>query len=136
MVSKSVKSRRLGFTLIEILIVVSLLSLLATIVISTHRNATKKGRETVLRNNLHQIRITLDQYNTDKGHYPASLETLVDEGYLREIPLDPITGSRDTWELVYDQDIRDEDSSYEVGVFDIKSTAEALALDGTYYYEW
>ncbi len=125
-----------AFTLIEILIVVSLLSLLATIVISTHRNAAKKGKETVLRHNLRQIRLTLDQYNNDKGHYPSDLTVLVDEGYLREIPVDPITGSRETWELVYDQDYADEDSSFEVGVFDVKSTSEEVALDGTYYYEW
>ena len=129
-------ARRSGFTLIEILVVITLLALLATIVTSTHRTTARKGRETVLRNNLQQIRITLDQYNTDKGHYPPSLETLVDEGYLREMPLDPITKSSATWQIIFDQSIENEDSSYEVGVFDVKSGSEEVALDGTYYYEW
>lgn len=128
--------KKKAFTLLEILIVISLLGLLATIVTSTHKNASRKGREAVLLNNLQQIRLTLDQYNTDKGNYPGSLETLVNEGYLREIPMDPITKSRDTWELIYDQDFHDEDSSYEVGVFDVRSGSELEALDGTFYNEW
>ena len=115
---------------------ISLLGLLGSIVISTHKNSARKGRETVLRHNLQQIRITLDQYNNDKGHYPASLEALTDEGYLREIPIDPMTGSRQSWELVYENDFYDQDSSYEVGVFDVRSGSEEVALDGTYYYEW
>jgi len=130
------KQQRRGFTLIEILIVVSLLGLLASIVISTHRNASLKGKETVLRHNLRQLRVTLDEYNNDKGHYPTDIDMLVEEGYLREIPIDPMTGSKETWELVYDQAYMDEDSSFEVGIFDVKSTSEGTALDGTYYYEW
>ncbi len=131
-----VTARQRGFTLIEILVAITLLALLATIVTSTHRNTARKGRETVLRNNLVQIRMTLDQYNNDKGYYPPSLQTLVDEGYLREIPMDPITKSRETWQIVYDQDYQDEDSSYEIGIFDIHSASEEEALDGTYYHEW
>jgi general secretion pathway protein G len=127
--------RRGAFTLLEILIAISLLALLATIVVSTHRNAARKSKETVLKHNLQQIRLALDHYNNDKGHYPADLGTLVDEGYIREIPTDPITGSKETWQLVYDN-ARDEDSSYEVGIFDIHSGSEDTAIDGTYYYEW
>ena len=126
---------QMGFTLLEILIAVSLLTLLATIVVSTHRNAAKKGRETVLRHNLQQIRLALDHYNNDKGYYPPDLSALVEEGYMREIPVDPITGSKETWQLIYD-DARDEDSSYEVGIFDIRSGSEETAIDGTYFYEW
>jgi general secretion pathway protein G len=116
--------------------VLSLLSLLATMVMSTHRNSVKKAQEKVLRNNLHQIRITLDQYHVDKGRYPDSLQTMVDEGYFREMPYDPITQSRDTWEEVFEQDISDEDSSYEPGVWDVRSGSAEEALDGTYYGEW
>lgn len=132
-----VKMRKIrGFSLIEIIMVLSLLSLLATMVIGTHRNSVRKAQEKVLRNNLHQIRITLDQYNVDKGRYPDSLQTMVDEGYFREMPYDPITKSRDTWEEIFEQDIGDEDSSYEPGVWDVRSGSAEEALDGTYYSEW
>ncbi len=124
-----------AFTLIEILLVVALLTLLASIAAVTHRNSSQKGRETVLRHNLQQIRMTLDQFHIDKGYYPADLQTLVDEGYLREIPLDPITKSSETWQLIYDDPV-DQDSSYEIGVFDVRSGSEDKALDGTFYYEW
>ena len=127
---------RKAFTLVEILIVITLLALLATLVTTTHKNAARKGRETVLKNNLQQMRLALDHYNNDKGFYPESLEVLVDEGYLREVPLDPITKSRETWELIYESDTSDEDSSYEIGVYDIKSGSDETAIDGTYYYEW
>lgn len=131
---KSTNNR--GFSLIEIIMVLSLLSLLATMVIGTHRNSVRKAQEKVLRNNLHQIRITLDQYNVDKGRYPDSLQTMVDEGYFREMPYDPITKSHDTWEEIYEQDTSDEDSSYEPGVWDVRSGSAEEALDGTYYGEW
>lgn len=125
-----------GFTLIELLLVMTLLALLATIATTTHRNSARKARETVLRHNLQQVRLTLDQYNNDKGHYPTSLQVLVDEGYLREIPRDPITKSRDSWQIIFLENYGDEDSSYEPGVFDIRSASEGQALDGTFYYEW
>jgi len=127
---------RAAFTLIEILLVVSILAILATIASATHRNSARKARETVLRNNLASMRLTLDQYNNDKGHYPESLQVLQDEGYLREIPIDPMTGTRDSWQEVFEENYGDEDSSYIPGVFDIKSGSQETAIDGTFYYEW
>ena len=136
MVEITGKKRRKAFTLIEILIVVTVMALLAGIVISTQKNSARKGRETVLRHNLMQLRMTLDQYNNDKGHYPNSIDVLVEEGYLREIPMDPFTQSRESWQVIYEQDVSDEDSSYEIGIFDVKSGSEEQAIDGTWYYEW
>ena len=127
---------RSAFTLLEILLVISLLALLASIAVTTHRNSNRKAREVVLRHNLMNMRETLDQYNNDKGRYPESLSILVDEGYLRQIPLDPVTKSNNTWEEVFEEDFGDEDSSYEPGVFDVRSGSEDEALDGTYYNEW
>jgi len=127
--------KRRAFTLIEVLVVVALLALLASIAAVTHRNSARKGRETVLRHNLQQIRATLDQYHHDKGYYPPDLATLTAEGYLREIPVDPITRASDTWVLIYDEPL-DEDSSYEIGIFDVRSGSEEQAMDGTYYHEW
>ena len=128
--------KRSGFSLLELMIVLSLLGLLASIVTATHRNSTQKAKETVLRHNLVSLRSVFDQYNNDKGRYPESLDSLVDEGYLREIPVDPITRSRETWQVVFEEDFGDEDSSYEPGIFDVKSGSAEKALDGTYYYEW
>ena len=125
-----------GFTLLEIILVITLLGMLAGIASSTHKNTARKARETVLRNNLYHLRLTLDQYHNDKGYYPQSLETLKDEGYLREIPMDPITKSHDSWELIYEADYADEDSSYQPGLFDVKSGSPDQALDGTNYNEW
>ncbi len=125
-----------GFTLIEVILVVSILALLGTLAASTHKNQARKARESVLRHNLQNMRMVLDQYNNDKGHYPPGLGTLTDEGYLREIPLDPFTKSTDSWEIVYEQDYDDQDSSYEPGVFDVHSGSEEKAVDGTFYYEW
>lgn len=125
-----------AFTLVEMILVITLLALLAALATSTHRNSARKARETVLRNNLTQMRNTLDQYNVDKGYYPESLEILVEEGYLRELPLDPITNSRDTWQVIYLENYDDEDSNYEPGVWDVKSGSQEQAIDGTYYYEW
>lgn len=125
-----------GFTLIETLLAVTLVAMLASIATFSHRNSTKSARESVLRHNLAQIRLCLDHYNNDKGNYPESLEILRDEGYLREIPMDPITKSRETWQILFEEDYGDEDASYEPGVFDVKSGSSEKALDGTYYYEW
>lgn len=125
-----------GFSLLELVLVLSLLALLAGLVTSTHKNTSRKAREAVLRNNLQQIRMALDQYNNDKRRYPPSLETLRDEGYLREIPLDPITNSRESWIIIFEELTGDEDSNYEAGVYDVKSGSEAEAIDGTFYYEW
>ncbi|CAM2007744.1 type II secretion system protein [Acanthopleuribacter pedis] len=127
---------RRAFTVLELIIVLTVLGMLAGLATSTHKNTARKSRETVLRHNLAQIRLTLDQYNVDKGRYPDSLQSLVDEGYLRDFPVDPITRSADTWEEVLESEYSDEDSSYEPGVFDVRSGSDERALDGTFYYEW
>lgn len=129
-------THRKGFTLIELVIAVAILALLGTIAAATHKNHAKKARETVLRHNLQHMRMVLDQYNNDKGYYPPSLEVLQEEGYLREIPLDPITRTRDSWEVIYEQEFSDEDSNYEPGVFDVRSGSMETSLDGTFYNEW
>jgi len=125
-----------AFTLMEIMLVITMVILLASVAAATHKNRVRAARESVLKHNLAQLRMTLDAYNADRGHYPESLRTLLDEGYLRVIPEDPMTGSSETWEVIYEQDIMNEDSSYEPGVFDIRSGSEDEAMDGTFYYEW
>jgi general secretion pathway protein G len=124
-----------GFTLIELLIVMSLITTLAAISLLAYRDSVQRGREAVLKESLFRMREAIDQHYADRGKYPDSLEDLVSTGYLRRVPTDPITQSSDTWELV--QAEPDPNSlTVEPGVYDVKSGAEATALDGTRYNDW
>ena len=95
-------SRQRGFTLLELLTVMTILALLATVGLAGYRYKTTVAREAVLKENLFQINHALEQYRADRGKYPSSLAPLRELGYLRDIPWDPITQSRDTWQLELD----------------------------------
>jgi general secretion pathway protein G len=127
--------RRLqGFTLIELIVVVTLVSILAAIALPNFRVAITQAKEATLKENLYRLRDLIDQYYVDKGQYPASLEALVEEGYLRKLPTDPITGVSD-WKLVYAE--ADPDRPNEPpGVYDVKSASELQSVSGTPYNEW
>ena len=87
-----------GFTLIELLIVIALISILATMGVVQYRNSVQSAKEATLRTDLFRMRDAIDQYYADKAKYPASLDALVSDGYMRQIPRDPITQSSDTWQ--------------------------------------
>lgn len=126
-----------GFTLIEMLIVFTLIGILVGLALPQYQNAVKKARESVLKDTLFQLRKLIDQYFSDKGKYPASLQALVDDNYLRKIPLDPITGKSDTWVEVKEQPSVDELEPGQVfGVSDVRSGSEEKSLDGTLYSAW
>lgn len=136
------KSQR-GFTLLELMIVVAILGILTAVAIPRFQNAPKRAREAVLKTNLHTMREAFDQYFADKAAYPESLETLVEEGYLREVPVDPLTGSASTWRLIYaeeeqlDTGLEDLDGiSTGPGIWDVKSGADHTALDGSNVSDW
>ncbi len=121
-----------GFTLIELLIVVALIALLVGVAVPTYRNAQRKARESVLQENLFIMRQTIDQYFADKGYYPASLTALVDEGYIRKMPLDPITGE-DRWDEIPADAETSLDTSQPPGIWDVKSMASGETLNGVSY---
>ncbi len=127
--------REAGFTLIELLIVVAIIGLLAGIATVQLRQSPLRAKEAVLKENLYVMRDVIDQYFADKGKYPEALETLVEEGYMRKIPVDPFTGSDAEWQVEY-AEASDEDPEGGGGVIDIHSGSTGTALDGTSYSEW
>lgn len=113
-----------GFTLIELLVVLAIIALLASIALPRYFNSLAHAKETVLKTDLKVLRTTLDKYYADTGHYPASLDELVDKHYLGAVPVDPETGSSSTWTVVAPSD-----ASLE-GVYDVKSGASGTTRDG------
>jgi general secretion pathway protein G len=128
--------RNAGFTLIELMVVVALIAVLAGMGVVQYRNQVKRTQESVLREDLFRMRDAIDQYYADKAKYPASLDALVSEGYLRQMPKDPITNSTDTWQTVpAEPDAANPEA--EPGIFDVKSGSDQTSpLDNTRYAEW
>ena len=124
-----------GFTLIELLIVITLISLLATMGVVQYKNSVQSTREAILRTDLFRMRDAIDQYYADKTKYPASLEALVSDGYMRKIPEDPITQSAETWQTVPAEPDPGNPSA-EPGIYDVKSGATGTALDGKSYSDF
>lgn len=132
-----------GFTLLELIIVVSLIGILAAIVLPNLIDKPTRAKEAVLRQNLRAMRDALDQFYADKGKYPGDLQELVDSNYLRSMPLDPITGSQETWIAVYEEAGEEESEDFyeegesEPGIVDVKSGSELATLKGEgFYSEW
>ena len=129
------RNRSQGFTLIELLVVVMIVGLLAGVAVGQYRRAVRKSHEALLRENLYVMRSQINTYLSANGHYPFDLEMLVEEGYLRKIPVDPMTKKSTTW-VTLNSTPTDEDLSYEVGIEDVLSGADGFGLDGTPYAEW
>jgi general secretion pathway protein G len=127
-----------GFTLVELIIVLSIIGLLVGLALPTYRSATVRAREAVLKENLFILRKLIDQYAQDKGKYPASLQTLVQESYLRAIPVDPMTRESTTWVEVRELPSPEDPLLNEVpGIIDVKSGSEGKSpLDGSPYNTW
>ena len=123
-----------GFTLIELLVVLSLISILAAMGMVQHRNSVLKAQEATLRTDLFHLRDAIDQYFADKGKYPASLEALVTDNYIRKVPEDPITRAAD-WETI-PAEPDPSNPSAEPGIYNVKSAAQGTGLDGTAYADY
>ncbi len=124
-----------GFTLIELLIVIALISILATMGVVQYKNSVNSTKEAVLHTDLFRMRDAIDQYYADKNKYPASLDVLVSDGYMRKIPEDPMTKSTDTWQSV-PAEPDPSNPSTEPGIYDVKSGAPGTALDGRAYSDF
>lgn len=129
------RSREGGFTLIELMIVMAIIAILATIAIPSYINAVRHAKEAVLREDLHTMRQAIDSYTVDKEKAPQSLDDLVQAGYLKEIPVDPVTGRSDTWEVSQSDSFTDIDQT-QGGIDNVHSGAQALATDGSSYNTW
>ena len=124
-----------GFTLIELLVVTALVVVLASLALVGYQNSLVRAREAVLKEDLFRLRDAIDQYYADKNKWPSSLEDLVSDGYVREIPEDPITNSKESWQTV-PAEADPANPSAEPGIFDVKSGSDRMALDGSPYADW
>jgi general secretion pathway protein G len=127
--------RQNGFTLIELMIVMMIITVLAGIGLAVYGNSVQSAKEATLRSDLHGLREAIDQYYADKNRYPPSLDSLVEDKYIREVPVDPITKSAETWQTTLAEP-EPGNPSAEPGIFNVKSGAEGTSLDGTPYSEW
>lgn len=132
---RSVSRRRLGFTLVELMIVMAIIAILISMAIPVYNRAITRARESVLKNNLFTMRTVIDEYTYDKGKAPQNIQDLVSEGYLRQIPVDPMTGSSDSWKVIM-EDALTAVNQTEPGIFDIRSGSDKTSLEGTPYAEW
>ena len=127
--------KRRGFSLVELMIVLTIISIIVSIAVPLYQKSIVRAKESVLRNNLFTLRTVIDEYTYDKAKAPQALQDLVTGGYLRQVPIDPMTNSSDTWRLVI-EDMMTATNQSEPGVFDVKSGSDKKSLDGTPYSEW
>ncbi|HTR67615.1 MAG TPA: prepilin-type N-terminal cleavage/methylation domain-containing protein [Terriglobales bacterium] len=128
--------RSLGFTLIELMIVISIILILISVAIPAYQQSVIHARESVLRQNLFTLRSVISQYTLDKQKAPQSLDDLVQANYLKQIPIDPMTGSRDTWVVSQEEDTLTDPNEQQGGIDDVHSGSEAVSSDGTAYNTW
>ena len=133
--SRLASARADGFTMIELLVVITLIVILATVGMTQYRNSVTRAEEAVLKENLFRMRDAVDQFYADKNKYPSDLAELSSEGYIREVPTDPMTKSKDTWTTTQAEPDANNPAS-QVGIYDVKSGSDRTALDGTRYADW
>ena len=130
----TVRERR-GYTLIELVIVMAIISILVSIAVPLYQKSLLRTKESLLHNNLFTLRTVIDEYTFDKKKAPQTLEDLVNEGYLRAVPIDPITGNSGSWRLIMEDSLSMVDQT-QPGIFDVRSGSDLKSLEGTPYSEW
>ncbi len=132
---RCIHRRASGFTLVELMVVMLIIAILLAVAVPSYISAIKSAREAALREDLHTMRDAIEQYTEDKQAAPQSLDDLVQAGYLRSIPVDPITRSSSTWVTVNSDDLTSIDQS-QPGITDVHSGSDQTGSDGTAYSEW
>ena len=123
-----------GFTFVELMVVVTIIVILITMAIPVYQKSITRARESVLKNNLFTLRTVIDNYTYDKQKAPQTLQDLVSEGYLREVPLDPMTGNND-WRIVREDATQAVDQN-DPGIWDVHSSSEKPSSEGQPYSNW
>jgi general secretion pathway protein G len=130
-------NRSRGFTLIELMIVISIILILVSVALPAYNQSILRARESVLKQNLFTLRSVISQYTLDKQKAPQSLEDLVSAGYLKQLPIDPITGSNSTWTPDQEEGtIMSIDEQDQGGIIDVHSGSSGVGSDGTAYNTW
>jgi general secretion pathway protein G len=124
-----------GFTFVELMVVITIIVLLVTMAVPIYSKTILRAKESVLSSNLNSLRTVIDNYTYDKTKAPQSLQDLVTDGYFKEIPYDPMTGSNTTWRIIMEDSSQSVNQS-EPGIFDVKSGSDKIGLDGRPYAEW
>lgn len=127
--------RQLGFTLIELMVVISIIVILMSVAIPRYQVSLLHARETKLHQELYDLRTVIDQYTLDKQKAPQSLQELVEAGYLKALPRDPFTNSSETWVPVTDESLMSPDQT-EPGIIDVHSGSDQTSSEGTAYSTW
>jgi general secretion pathway protein G len=127
--------RTRGYTIIELIIVMAIISILVAIAVPLYQKSLMRTKESLLKNNLFTLRTVIDEYTFDKKKAPQTLEDLVNEGYLRAVPVDPITGNNQSWRLIMEDAISMVDQT-QPGIFDVRSGSDLKSMEGNAYSEW
>jgi len=135
MAHRTPSGKRAGYTFLEIIIVMTIISILVSVSVPLYQKSIQRTKESLLRNNLFTMRTVIDEFTYDKQKAPQSLQDLVSEGYLRQIPMDPITGSTTTWKIIMEDAVTSINQT-EPGIFDVKSGSDKTSLEGTPYSDW